>query len=205
MDTAHLLQQVGRNFQPFDTADAAVARITELYDHAAELIRHAFSTRDTTGLADAVYPYLAFMPQAALPSDGPRPPFDVVLEPGFYGTTLTRPALFADYWREQIESLLRHYRTPVMVGLSKQPIPLSYVMEEAVTSLTELDLAWIQSHFALPDLHVTDNSIANCDYIPVPACRGHWRCSRRRAPITRWRGCTIIPARPRVISSVSSC
>ncbi|MBL7232275.1 AMP nucleosidase [Komagataeibacter oboediens] len=168
MDTAHLLQQVGRDFQPFDTADAAVARITELYDHAAELIRHAFSTRDTTGLADAVYPYLAFMPQSALPSDGPRPPFDVVLEPGFYGTTLTRPALFADYWREQIESLLRHYRTPVMVGLSKQPIPLSYVMEEAVTSLTESDLAWIQSHFALPDLHVTDDSIANCDYIPRP-------------------------------------
>ncbi|WP_130732435.1 AMP nucleosidase [Komagataeibacter xylinus] len=168
MDTARLLQQAGHDFHAFDNADAAVARITELYDHAAGLIRRAFATRDTSGLENAVYPYLAFMPATALPADGPRPPFDVVLEPGFYGTTLTRPALFGAYWREQIESLLRHYRTPVMVGLSRQPIPLSYVMEEAVTSLTESDLAWIQAHFALPDLHVTDDSIANCDYIPRP-------------------------------------
>ncbi|MFT9166030.1 MAG: AMP nucleosidase [Komagataeibacter saccharivorans] len=168
MDTAGFLQKAGRDFRTFDSADAAVAHITALYDHAASLIRHAFSTRDTTGLADAVYPYLAFAPQAPLPPDGPRPPFDVVLEPGFYGTTLTHPALFADYWREQIAGLLHHYQAPVMVGRSRQPIPLSYVMEEAVTSLTESDLTWIQSHFALPDLHVTDDSIANCDYIPRP-------------------------------------
>ncbi|AQU87429.1 AMP nucleosidase [Komagataeibacter nataicola] len=168
MDTEQLLHQAGHDFHAFDNADAAVARITELYDHAAGLIRHAFATRDTSGLADAVYPYLAFTPAAPLPADGPRPPFDVVLEPGFYGTTLTRPALFGAYWYEQIASLLHHYRTPVMVGLSRQPIPLSYVMEEAVTSLTESDLAWIQTHFALPDLHVTDDSIANCEYIPRP-------------------------------------
>lgn len=205
MDTAGVLQQAGRDFRAFDNAVDAVAHITELYDRAAARIRHAFATRDTTGLADAVYPYLAFIPNAPLPPDGPRPPFDVVLEPGFYGTTLTRPALFADYWREQIASLLHHYETPVLVGLSRQPIPLSYVMEEAVTSLTEADLVWIQSHFALPDLHVTDDSIANCDYIPRPGTPRRWRCSRRRARIIHSRACITIPARRRTISSASSC
>ncbi|EFG85656.1 AMP nucleosidase [Novacetimonas hansenii ATCC 23769] len=164
--TMRLLDEVGTDFESFDNADAAVARITELYDAAAQLLRDAFAARDTSHLAQGVYPYLAFAQEGGLSADMPRPPFDIVLESGFYGTTLTHPHLYREYWREQIDILLRHYHQPVLVGRSRRPIPLSYVMEDAVTSLTEGDMAWLQQHFALPDLWMTDDSIANCEQVP---------------------------------------
>ncbi|NHN86275.1 AMP nucleosidase [Acetobacter musti] len=165
-DTLHSLASVGTDFVAFDDASEAVARIEALYDESARLLREAF--RDGSGdVADrAMYPYLAFFVAKGAPPET-RPPFDVVLEPGFYGTTLTRPALFRDYWREQIDILLRHYNRPVYVGRSRRPVPLPYVLEEAVSGLTEADLRQIQERFALPDLHATDDSIANCQYLPT--------------------------------------
>ncbi|GAJ29923.1 AMP nucleosidase [Acidomonas methanolica] len=160
---AGFFSSVGSDFLPFDTADGALARISVLYDEGVTRLRRAFAAREA---ATSCYPYLAFpLSRAAIPA-GVRPPFDNILEPGFYGTTLTRPVLFAEYWREQIGALLRDYRCPVYVGLSRRPMPLSYVMEDAVAGLTERDMHLLQDRFALPDLHATDDTIANCEIIP---------------------------------------
>jgi len=160
-----LFDQVGTEFAAFDDAELALERISALYEVGAERLRAGFARREAV---EAFYPYLAFaLERGAVPADV-RPPFDVVLEPGFYGTTLTRPALFRSYWREQIGHLLRHYRQPVYVGVSRRPIPLPYVMEEAVSGLTETDLRVLQDRYALPDLRTTDDCIANCEYVPEP-------------------------------------
>ncbi|BAT20104.1 AMP nucleosidase [Asaia bogorensis] len=164
-DQDGMFDQVGSGFMPFHDAEAALDRIEALYDEGASRLRKAFEAREP---AESYYPYLAFsLARGSIPHDV-KPRFGVLLEPGFYGTTLTRPALFRSYWRAQIENLLECYRQPVHVGLSRRPMPLPYVMEEAVTGLTESDLKILQDNYALPDLHATDDRIANCEIIPDP-------------------------------------
>jgi len=160
-----LFDQVGSGFMPFHDAEAALDRIEALYDEGVKHLRDSFAARKP---ADAFYPCLVFsLANGSIPVDV-KPRFGVLLEPGFYSTTLTRPALFRSYWRAQIDNLVNCYRQPVHVGLSRRPIPLPYVMEEAVTGLTEADLRRLQDNYALPDLHRTDDTIANCEIIPDP-------------------------------------
>ena len=94
--------------------------------------------------------------------------YGVLLEPGTYGTTLTRPDLFGRYYEEQIGYILKHHDVPVHVGVSTRPIPLPFVIEESVTDITEADLRALQAHFALPDLSATDDSIANGTFVGAP-------------------------------------
>lgn len=161
--------KVGRDFEAFTEADAAVERIVELYQESVALLRHAFLSRSSSiDASGAVYPYLAIdVDGAALLTDD-RFPYGVLLEPGFYGTTLTRPSLFANYLREQIGLLLQHYDRPVLVGRSHRRIPLPYVIEDSVTDITEDDLRRLGKRFALPDLSSTDDVIANCQFQPNP-------------------------------------
>ncbi|RUT26704.1 AMP nucleosidase [Asaia sp. W19] len=160
-----LFDRVGSGFTPFHDPEAALNRIEALYDEGVTRLRDAFAARQP---AESFYPYLAFpLVRGTIPADV-KPRFGVLLEPGFYGTTLTRPALFRSYWRAQIENLIECYKQPVYVGVSRRPMPLPYVMEEAVTGLTEADLRLLQDNYALPDLHMTDDTIANCEIIPDP-------------------------------------
>ncbi|GAN69237.1 AMP nucleosidase [Acetobacter orleanensis] len=157
----------GTDFEAFTTADAAIDRLCALYDASVQRLHGAFRDRQGCPPDQATYPCLALELPPGTPIKG-RPPFDVLLDPGFYSTTITRPALFRDYLREQITPLLHHYGQPVLVGCSHHPIPLPYVLEETVTSLTEADLPLLQEQFALPNLHTTDDSIANCELLPDP-------------------------------------
>lgn len=164
MEMSGFFEKVGTEFLPFTDVEGALAHIHVLYDEGVARLRRAFAAREA---AAAFYPYLAFPLARGTIPPGIRPPFDNMLEPGFYGTTLTHPPLFEGYWREQIGALLCHYKTPVYVGLSRRPMPLSYVMEDAVSGLTEHDMHLLQDRFALPDLHATDDTIANCEIVPA--------------------------------------
>jgi AMP nucleosidase len=161
--------QVGTDFQEFTDADAALARIREIYDASTDILRRAFATWGKgTDASAAVYPYLAIEVDGSALLTDTRMPYGVLLEPGFYGTTLSRPDLFASYLHEQITLLLRHYRRPVLVGRSRVRIPLPYVIEDSVTDITEDDLRRLAERFALPDLQSTDDRIANCQRRPNP-------------------------------------
>lgn len=163
----HLLDQIGAEFEAFDDAEKALTRLIELYDSHATRLKEAFFERKTSIAQSSVYPYLAFaIPHAHGPTG--RTPYDVVLEPGLYGTTITRPRLFAHYLREQITNLLTHYHLPVIVGISHHPIPLPYIIEDAVTDMSTSELHFIQENFTLPDLQTTSDEIANCEINPLP-------------------------------------
>jgi len=158
-----------RGLVEFHDAGAAIERIAAIHSASVRVIRDAFAAFARGGFArpiDAAYPYLGIaIGRAHLHVDA-RLSYGVLLEPGVYGTTLTRPDLFARYYREQIDLLLRHHRVPVVVGVSRRQIPLPFVIEEAVTDIGEADVRALQEHFALPDMSATDDSIANGTYRP---------------------------------------
>ena len=160
-----------RDLQPFTEAAAAVARITEIYDRSVGAIREGFSLAARSGEArrvDANYPYVVVQIGRSDMHVDARLSWGVLLEAGIYGTTLTRPDLFARYYEEQISYLLKHHEVPVHVGVSNRSIPLPFVIEESVTDISEADLRALQAHFALPDLSATDDSIANGTFVGAP-------------------------------------
>ena len=101
-------------FEPFRTAgmaaleaytdaDAAVARIAAIYDKGVTILREAFARftagdpPDRLGPIDAYYPFLGIRVDRQSLNLDARRSFGALHDPGVYGTTLTRPALFREY------------------------------------------------------------------------------------------------------------
>jgi AMP nucleosidase len=161
-----------RDLAFFTDAGEAVDRVTAIYDRSVKAIRDRFAAlaagKDDLPAAAANYPYVGItIGRAELHVDA-RLSYGVLLEPGSYGTTLTRPDLFGDYYREQIGHLLRHHNVPVVVGVSDRPIPIPFVVEESVTDVAEEYVRALQDRFALPDLSMTDDTIVNATHRPAP-------------------------------------
>jgi AMP nucleosidase len=153
-----------REGERFDDADAAVARVSEIYERSAANIRAAFMALGEGGRPDPVHaPYPEVSVSAGhrdLNVDA-RPSFGVLLEPGRYVTTLTRPDLFADYYREQLALVISRHGRPVEVRESDRQIPLPFVQEQSVVDLDASGLRRLQDSFTLPDLWRTDDDIAS--------------------------------------------
>ena len=98
----------------------------------------------------------------------PRPAYGTVSDAGAYGTTITRPDLFGDYYRNQIADLVRRHKAPVLVGVSARVIPLSFFIENATADISTDDAQDLQALFSLPDLARMDESVANGTYRPKP-------------------------------------
>ncbi|MBM3549744.1 MAG: AMP nucleosidase [Alphaproteobacteria bacterium] len=150
----------------FTDADRAVRRIAEIYDQSAGAVRGAFTALarpegPRLSAAGANYPYVGITVALHDLRIDARLSYGALLDPGVYGTTLTRPDLFADYYREQIDLLIRHHKVPVVVGVSDRAIPLPFIVEDSTADITEAQLSAMQELFALPDLSATDDSIAN--------------------------------------------
>jgi AMP nucleosidase len=146
-------------------ADAAVRRITALYDAAIARLHEAFRAFVRDGRVpervDSFYPYLGVqIGPGNLNLDG-RLAYGVAHEPGTYGTTVTRPDLFADYYRTQLGILIANHRVPVVVGVSRRRIPLPYAGEELAAELPPALIPQVEHLFPMPDLSHTDDSIAN--------------------------------------------
>jgi len=158
--------------QSFTDADAALGRVTQLYDsaRAALVARFAsFAAGDHASPAPvAQYPYVAIESDGALAVSRPLLSYGFLPAGGRYATTLTRPGLFADYYREQFDLLLRHYGQPLEVGVSDRAIPLPFAVDEASSDITDAHLGDLQRIFPLPDLSRIDDAIANGRHVPLP-------------------------------------
>ena len=163
-----------RDLVEFTDADAAVARITEIYERSAARVRQEFEAlaagkpKSPDMPQAACYPYLGMSAGPAQLNVDARLAYGVLLDPGAYGTTLTRPDLFAEYYRGQIALLLKHHDVPVVVGMSDKPIPLPFVVENSTADISEAQVRAMQERLALPDLATTNDSIANGTYRPAP-------------------------------------
>ena len=77
----------------------------------------------------ACYPFVRLRTTTVARADS-RLAYGFVAGPGTYETTLTRPDLFAGYYREQFRLLLKNHGVPLEVGTSAQPIPVHFALPE---------------------------------------------------------------------------
>jgi AMP nucleosidase len=160
--------------QAYADADAAVARIATIYDKGVAMLREAFARftagepPERLGPIDAYYPFLGIRVDRQSLNLDARRSFGALHDPGVYGTTLTRPALFRDYYRRQIGLLLEHHGVPVVVGISNRRMPLPFVIQESTADLSPDRIAGLQGSFPLPDMSLIDDAIANGTYRPAP-------------------------------------
>ncbi|RZL00401.1 MAG: AMP nucleosidase [Rubrivivax sp.] len=156
--------------QRYDNSQAALARITELYDSQINYLRDALH-RFVGGESfkqhvRAKYPFVRIHTDTVARADS-RLSYGFVAGPGIYETTLTRPDLYIDYYREQLDLLLKNHGVSVEVGLSNEPIPVHFSLAEhdhLEGSLPADRRLLLRDQFDLPDLASMDDGIANGTY-----------------------------------------
>src|SRR5215831_9716277 len=113
-----------RDLKTFQDADGALQAVTAIYEASRQAIRARFErflVGERTGApVDACYPYLGIAVGLENIVIEERPAFGSLAYSGSYGTTLTRPDLFADYYRDQIDRLLGYHKVPVEVAISRR-------------------------------------------------------------------------------------
>ena len=156
----------------FTEAAPAVERLIALYDLSTRFLRTSFRTALTEGRPDhrirAFYPEVRITTHSFAQIDS-RLSFGHVPAPGTYAATITRPAMFANYLRQQIGLLLENHGEPVTVGLSQTPMPLHFAVasDDEVTVPQEGAADFpLRDVFDVPDLSTTNDDIVNGTYLP---------------------------------------
>ncbi|MGQ0710268.1 MAG: AMP nucleosidase [Rhodoferax sp.] len=162
----------------YTDAAAALAQVQHIYatsiTHLRDAMQRFVAGDDSISDVRACYPRVAI--HTATVSRNANPDlaglsFGFVAGPGRYETTLTRPDLYADYYREQFELLLRNHGVELEVGTSHQPIPVHFSFAEndhVEGSMGAERRARMRDVFDLPDLAAMDDGIANGTFEPQP-------------------------------------
>jgi AMP nucleosidase len=165
------------SFKPkkYKTADEALAAVEKIYNsHIAFLQKH-FRDFAAGGLqgSDPVsvcYPYVKIETKSVRRPDT-RLSYGFVSRPGPYMATLTRPDIFADYYRSQFTHLILNHEAPIEVGVSDTPIPVHFALGENFHlegDLSAQQLAGLPQFFDVPNLDIMDDEIANAAFVPAP-------------------------------------
>ncbi len=162
----------------FNDPDAALAKAAEIYESSLAHLRLAmqrFVAGDAMASSvRACYPFVrihtdSLMRQNA--QESARVSFGFVAGTGRFETTLTRPDLFATYYREQFRLLLQNHGVALEVGTSNQPIPVHFSFADGdhiEGTMTHERRQQMRDVFDLPDLAAMDDGIANGTYLPKP-------------------------------------
>ncbi len=148
-----------------ETPDAAIARLTELYTSAHKLISERFERYlkgEAPDHANApVYPYLCAEVSAEATTQTSKLALGGIASTSIHGSTITQPALFGDYLREQLKYIMDNFGARIFVGNSFSPIPLAYVLERATAELSQDQRNALQQHFYTPNLLATNDDIVD--------------------------------------------
>ena len=160
------------DLRAFDDAAAALQQVDAIYRSAIDLLQQRFARfaagDRVTPAIEARYPYIGIEVAGQQGTPDPLLSYGRVPGAGVFGTTLTRPDLFADYYRQQFDLLLRNYGGPLWVGTSGRPIPLPFAVEEATADITAEHASDLQRIFPLPDLSRIDDTIVNGHHVSPP-------------------------------------
>jgi AMP nucleosidase len=157
----------------FDDPDAALAQVQAIYRSSCDHLRGAlqrFVAGEDVGPVRACYPFVRVRTQTVARADS-RLSYGFVAGPGSFETTLTRPDLFASYYREQFRLLLTNHGVPLEVGTSTQPIPVHFSLAEGdhlEGSMPPERRLRLRDLFDLPDLAAMDDGIANGTHVVEP-------------------------------------
>ncbi|SCW46576.1 AMP nucleosidase [Sphingobium faniae] len=155
---------------------AAVTQLDTIYRKSIEELREAMrayassggvSPADSASKARFCYPELRITHGSDSDAPPPGRSFARLSKPGRYVTTITRPAMFADYLAEQIDLLVRDYGVEVDIGVSDQQIPFPYVLDgldsSALDGTPPTELA---RHFPATELAEIGDEIADGLFAP---------------------------------------
>lgn len=147
--------------------DAAVQFLQEIYDQQTKYLCDCFDAycKGTSHFkhVKAYYPFVRITTKLAKRSDS-RFSYGFAPRPGTYETTVTRPDLFADYYREQFRLIIKNHNVHIEIGLSDTPIPLHFALGEDFhleQNLDEDSVARLPDFFDVPNLDILDDEIAN--------------------------------------------
>lgn len=162
-----------RDLQSFDRADAALARVEALYQAAGEQMRDRHrrfvaGEHEPEAMPNAYYPYVGIETTSDRLVSSARPTYGSLRKGGVHGTTVTRPDLFRNYLLEQFELLIDNHGASIQVGLSDQPIPLPFMIEEATADLTAAAVQKMERAFHMPDLANMNDAIPNSTHRTPP-------------------------------------
>ncbi len=159
-------------------ADSALAQVQALYqtslDHLRQAMREFVAGQSFEQRVRAFYPFVRIHTKTGAlqaNSEGAGLSYGFVAEPGRYETTLTRPDLFATYYREQFRLLLQNHGGTLEVGVSHQPIPVhfSFADHDHVEGEMSAERRQLMREvFDLPDLTAMDDGIANGTFEAKP-------------------------------------
>jgi len=159
-------------------ADSALAQVQALYqtslNHLRNAMREFVAGTNFEQRVRAFYPFVRIHTKHGTlqaGSDAAHLSYGFVAEPGRYETTLTRPDLFAAYYREQFRLLLQNHGGTLEVGVSHQPIPVhfSFADHDHVEGEMSAERRQLMREvFDLPDLTAMDDGIANGTFEAKP-------------------------------------
>ncbi|MEM9234488.1 MAG: AMP nucleosidase, partial [Pseudomonadota bacterium] len=154
-------------WQVAPTPDAAIEMLIAAFEKNCGALRAAFDAYVHDGTvpedrSDWCYPAL----RIEYAPEGPVPPisaaFGKMASPGVYQSAITRPALFADYLKTQLELITSRYDVVLSVGPSKEDIPYPYVLGGDVSIDSEkIPPAQLATIFPTPDLAQLDDDVAD--------------------------------------------
>ena len=155
-------------------ADAALAHVRRIYEagihHLHQALRRWLDGEAPATPVRACYPCVRLRSASGAHADS-RLAYGFVSRAGTFEATLTRPELFADYYREQFALLLRNHGVPLEVGVSDTPIALAFSFGDDDQFDGGLDAARrtrLRQVFDVPDLSRMDDGIANGTFEPAP-------------------------------------
>lgn len=166
MTSGQTIKAPADDLQACRTVDAAIARLKRLFDEAIATVEKRFSAFSAGSLAKGAdepssYPYLL----AELPAEQASRTSNLALgriaSTSFHGASITQPALFEPYLRDQLERIMRRFDARIYVGRSRTPIPLTFALEQATATLSQKQRAGLQFHFHTPDLTATNDDIVD--------------------------------------------
>jgi AMP nucleosidase len=160
--------------ESFDDATEAVTRLSAIYEANTSFLRDAFARYRRNELFErrvrACYPFVRVRTEVNTHIDSRRS-YGFVAGPGVFETTVTRPDLFGNYYREQLRLLAKNHHVKIEVGVSDQPIPIHFAFSEGIHLEGDLDrerLFLMRDVFDTPDLALLDDRIVNGTYEPLP-------------------------------------
>lgn len=149
--------------------EKTIAELVRVYEAAVETLRQdiqSFAADGTLPPADRRESRAWCYPELRIHYSGVenRPDFARAFgrlgHSGTFSTTVTRPAFFADYLREQISIIAHDYEIEVEVARSSQEIPFPYVIDASsvLGSLSPQDMA---RHFPSAELALIGDELAD--------------------------------------------
>ncbi|MEC5386621.1 AMP nucleosidase [Uliginosibacterium sp. H3] len=168
----------------FSDADAALAQVQAIYDssinHLRESMQRFVAGEDIASdegkaypRVRACYPFVRIHTDTVAKAAGhdKHLSYGFVAGPGHYETSLTRPDLFASYYREQFRLLLQNHDVEIEVGTSSAPIPIHFSFgdyDHIEGNMNRERRRLMRDVFDLPDLSAMDDGIANGTHEPRP-------------------------------------